>query len=230
MTFADQVINFTRNLHLPDIALPDGFEWLFPYDNPETMHALTTFYERFYADNQVRTIIFGINPGRFGAGVTGVPFTDPVRLETECGIRNDFPKKPELSSVFVWQFINAYGGASAFCRDFYITSLSPLGFVKDGKNINYYDDRHLQTAAEPFIAWNIRTSLDFGAQREAAICLGEGKNFAFFQKLNATHGFFKEIVPLSHPRWIMQYRRKQVEEFVERYVEVLNQNSFRRSQ
>ena len=205
------------------MALPPGFEWLFPYDNPETMRALTTFYERFYADIRARSFIFGINPGRFGAGVTGVPFTDPIRLATECGIENGFQKKAELSSAFVWEFIRAYGGAAAFCSDFYITSLSPLGFVKDGKNINYYDDRLLQKAAEPFIAWNIRTQLDFGGQRDTALCLGEGQNFAFFQKLNAAHGFFKEIVPLPHPRWVMQYRRKRMGEFVDRYVAALRE-------
>ena len=221
MTFAEQVIVFTRALRPPDIALPTGFEWLFPYDNAETMRSLTIFYEKYYADNQPRSFIFGINPGRFGAGLTGVPFTDPIRLANLCGIENDFQKKPELSSIFVWQFIETYGGATAFCRDFYITSLSPLGFVKDGKNINYYDDRQLQKSAEPFIVWNIRTQLDFGANRDAAICLGEGQNFAFFQKLNAAQGFFKEIIPLPHPRWVMQYRRKRVDEFVERYVAAL---------
>lgn len=223
MTFAEQVIAFTRALRPPDIALPPGFEWLFPYDEPETIRTLTTFYEKYYADNQPRNFIFGINPGRFGAGLTGVPFTDPIRLESECGIENGFPKKPELSSIFVWQFINAYGGAATFCRDFYITSLSPLGFVKGGKNINYYDDRQLQKAAEPFVAWNIRTQLDFGANREVAVCLGEGQNFAFFTKLNAAHSFFKEIIPLPHPRWVMQYRRKKVEEFVGRYVGALQE-------
>ncbi len=221
MTFAEQIIAFTRALRPPDIVLPPGFEWLFPYDNAETMRLLTTFYEKYYADSQPRTFIFGINPGRFGAGLTGVPFTDPIRLAAECGIENDFQKKPELSSIFVWQFIETYGGAEAFCRDFYITSLSPLGFVKDGKNINYYDDRQLQKTAEPFIVWNIRTQLDFGANRDVAICLGEGQNFSFFQKLNAAHGFFKNIVPLPHPRWVMQYRRKRVEEFIERYSGVL---------
>ncbi|MBX2891543.1 MAG: DUF4918 family protein [Saprospiraceae bacterium] len=221
MTFAAQVIAFTQALRPPDIALPPGFEWLFPYNNAETMRALTAFYQRFYDDHQTRAFIFGINPGRFGAGLTGVPFTDPLRLETECGIATSFPKKPELSATFVWQFIHAYGGASAFCRDFYITSLSPLGFVKDGKNINYYDDRFLQKTAEAFIVWNIRTQLDFGARREAAICLGEGQNFSYFQKLNTAHGFFKEIVPLPHPRWVMQYRRKRVAEFVEKYVATL---------
>lgn len=221
MTFAERIIDFTRALRPPDIVLPEGFEWLFPYDDPGTMRSLSTFYQKFYADGQPRTFIFGINPGRFGAGITGVPFTDPIRLQTECGIENDFQKKPELSSVFVWQFIRAYGGPAAFCRDFYITSLSPLGFVKDGKNINYYDDRHLQRAAEPFIIWNISTQMALGARPETALCLGEGQNYAFFKKLNDTHGFFREIVPLPHPRWVMQYRRKRVEEFVERYVEAL---------
>lgn len=222
MTFADQVIAFTRRLHPPDIALPTGFEWLFPYEQPETLEALTAFYQKYYADAQPRAFLFGINPGRFGAGVTGVPFTDPVRLETECGIRNPFPKKQELSAQFVWQFIGAFGGAAAFCRQFYITSLSPLGFVKNGININYYDDRQLLRAVEPFLVWNIRTQLDFGAHREAAICLGEGQNFKVFQKLNAQHGFFREVIPLPHPRWVMQYRRKTVEAYVDAYVQTLH--------
>ncbi|TNE61189.1 MAG: DUF4918 family protein [Bacteroidetes bacterium] len=221
MTFADQVIAFTRDLRPPDIPLPPGFEWLFPYSQAETMEALTAFYQKYYSDTRERTFLFGINPGRFGAGVTGVPFTDPVRLETECGIANPFPKKQELSAQFVWMFINAYGGADAFCRDFYITSLSPLGFVKDGININYYDDRHLRQATEPFIIWNIRTQLDFGGSREAAVCIGEGQNYKMFKKLNDTHGFFRELIPLSHPRFVMQYRRRRLDEFVGQYVDTL---------
>ncbi|MBL7804943.1 MAG: DUF4918 family protein [Saprospiraceae bacterium] len=221
MTFADQVIRFTRALRPPDIELPPGFAWLFPYDNPETLDALTAFYQKFYSDSGTRVFLFGINPGRFGAGVTGVPFTDPVRLETECGIPNSFVKKSELSAQFVWQFIHAYGGAQAFCREFYITSLSPLGFVRDGLNINYYDDRRLQQAATPFIVWNIRTQLEFGGRRDVALCMGEGQNYAYFQKINAIHGFFDKIIPLPHPRWVMQYRRKSMGDFVERYVDTL---------
>lgn len=221
-SFADQVIAFTRALRIPEIPLPPGFAWLFPYDNPATLEALSTFYQKYFSDTRPRTFLFGINPGRFGAGVTGVPFTDPIRLETQCGIANDFVKKPELSSDFVWRFINAFGGAEAFFRHFYITSLSPLGFVKDGKNINYYDDRALQRAAEPYIVWNIRTQLEFGARREVAFCLGEGQNYAMFQRVNAVHGFFRQIVPLPHPRFIMQYRRKQLDAFVDLYLERLN--------
>lgn len=223
MNFAEQVIAFTRALRPPDIELPPGFAWLFPYDNPDTLAALTAFYQKFYADPGERAFIFGINPGRFGAGITGVPFTDPLRLETECGIANNFVKKPELSAQFVWQFIHAYGGPNAFCRDFYITSLSPLGFVREGLNINYYDDRNLQKAATPFIEWNIRTQQAFGARRDVALCLGEGQNFAYFQKINAANGFFKKIIPLPHPRWVMQYRRKKVPEYLDHYVGVLRE-------
>ncbi len=220
--FAEKVIDFTQKLRVPELRLPVGFAWIFPYENPETLRTMGDFYTRYYHDPQPRHFIFGINPGRFGSGITGVPFTDPIRLQA-CGIANDYPKKPELSSIFVWHFIDAYGGVEAFCRDFYITSLSPLGFIKAGKNINYYDDRQLQIDAEPYIVWNIQTQLAFGAHRKAAICLGEGQNYRFFQKINEKHGFFDRIIPLPHPRWVMQYRRKRLEEFVERYVEALGE-------
>ena len=88
-------------------------------------------------------------------------------------------------------------------------------------NINYYDDRQLARSAEPFILWNLRTQLSFGRLSETAICMGEGQNYAYLKKLNEREGLFKEIIPLPHPRRIMQYRRKRVEEFVERYVETL---------
>ncbi|MBK7873114.1 MAG: DUF4918 family protein [Saprospiraceae bacterium] len=145
MTFAQQVLQFNLSLP-PSLKVPTGIEVLFPYEASETIQAMTTFYEKYYNDQEQRIFIFGINPGRFGAGVTGVPFTDPIRLVEECNISNNFQKKPELSSVFVYEFIHAFGGLEAFYKKFYITSLSPLGFTKDGKNYNYYDDRELQEA------------------------------------------------------------------------------------
>ena len=46
----------------------------------------------------ITTLILAINPGRLGAGVTNIAFTDPVHLERDCGIANDFPKREELSA------------------------------------------------------------------------------------------------------------------------------------
>lgn len=202
----------------PGWQLPDGVELLFPYDNPETMAAMRLFYSRYYSDARPRIFVFGINPGRFGAGITGVPFTDPIRLAEDCGIGNAFQKKAELSSQFVYEVVHAYGGPEAFYRDIYITSVCPLGFTKDGKNYNYYDDRRLEKAVEPYIIDHILRQKAIGALEETAVCLGEGQNYKYFSQINERHGFFKTIVPLPHPRWVMQYRRRRMEEFKERYL------------
>ncbi|MBP7238664.1 MAG: DUF4918 family protein [Saprospiraceae bacterium] len=200
----------------PDVKLPHGIEWLLPYSEKETRTCMTTFYNHFYNDQKQRTFILGINPGRFGAGLTGVPFTDPIRLK-QLGIDNSFPAKPELSSVFVYEMIAACGGPEKFYKQFYITSLSPLGFVKNGKNYNYYDDPQLSKVIRPFIIRNIETQLKFGADTSKVFCLGQGKNFEYLSKLNNEYQWWERVIPLPHPRWVMQYRLRKKEEFVEQY-------------
>jgi len=74
--------------------------------------------------------LLGINPGRFGSGTTGVSFTDPIKLEKYCGIRNDLVKKAELSADFIYAMIIAYGGLESFYNRFFISSVSPLGFIQ----------------------------------------------------------------------------------------------------
>ena len=222
MSFAQRILDFNRRLQ-PDWKLPGHVELLYPYAEEETWRAMEAFYRKYYEDESSRVAIFGINPGRFGAGVTGVPFTDPIRLETECGIENDFKKKPELSSDFVYRIVNSWGSPSEFYRRFYITSLCPLGFTKDGKNYNYYDDKKLERAVEPHIIDNIRAQIGLGVSDQVALCMGQGQNMKYFERLNQEHGFFRQVLPLPHPRWVMQYRRKRLREFVGLYLEKLRQ-------
>ncbi len=222
MTFAERVLAFFRQLTPPDIPLPEGFSWLFPYDQEETKRVMALFYRRFYADEHPRAFVFGINPGRFGAGVTGVPFTDPIRLEADGGIPNAFSKRPELSAQFVWEVVRAFGGPNSFFRHFYLTALLPLGFTCRGRNINYYDDPQLLRAVGPFLRWNIRTQMAFGARRHAALCLGEGKNAQVLRQINAENGLFERILSVPHPRWIMQYDRKRRAYWVEQYLQALH--------
>lgn len=217
MNFAENILHFHSNLILPT-GLPAGVEVLNPYQEHETRALAEQFYNKYYADHTQRHIILGINPGRFGGGVTGVPFTDPIKLEAFCGIQNDLPKKPELSAEFIWKVIHEFGGPEEFFSRFYINSVFPLGFTKDGKNLNYYDIPALLKIASPYSAVSIRTQLEFGIDRDLAFCLGEGTNFKCLSKINQQHGFFKEIVPLPHPRFIMQYRRKFIPEFVELFI------------
>ncbi|MCD9015405.1 uracil-DNA glycosylase family protein [Parachryseolinea silvisoli] len=219
MSFADKILTFYRSLALP--TLPAGVEAMNPYQDSTAYDLSEQFYRRFYSDDKPRRIIMGINPGRFGGGLTGVPFTDPLKLEQRFGIQNDLKKKVELSADFIYTMIDAYGGPKKFYSRYYINSVCPLGFMRDGKNLNYYDIRELQDAIEPFVVDSIKRQLDFGIDRKAAYCLGEGKNFAYLEKLNGQHGFFKEIVPLSHPRFIMQYKRKHIPAYVADYLKKL---------
>ena len=193
-----------------------------PYRDEYTLGVCQKFYERYYNDNVQRTLLLGINPGRFGSGTTGISFTDPIRLEQACGIENRFPKKPELSSDFVYRMIAAFGGPEKFYAKYFVSAVSPLGFTRDGKNINYYDETKLQSAVTPFIVDSITRMVKMDLNRNQCYSIGEGKNFEFLKKLNETHGWFKEITPLAHPRFIMQYKRKQLERYIDEYVGLLS--------
>ena len=169
--------------------------------------------------------MLGINPGRLGAGLTGVPFTDPVNLEKNCGIPNAFAKKPELSSDFIYRMIDDMGGPESFYRKFFITSVCPLGFIRKSVNMNYYDDKELLRMTEPFIIRNLKRQLEFGCRRETAFVIGEGKNLYFLERINGKYGFFDRLVPLPHPRFVMQYRRKDLKTYLKLYKERLREVS-----
>ncbi len=228
-TFGEQVLAFNAGLSF-DAPLPPGIEVMNPFQgSPCALAASAAFYRKYYADHRERHIILGINPGRFGAGLTGVPFTDPKRLATACDIHiAACAPAHEPSSVFVYEVIDAMGGPAAFYRDWYINSICPLGFVRVDakgrkKNYNYYDDRRLEEAATPFMVECLRRQLAFGIRRDVCYCLGTGKNAAFIERLNAEHGFFGRVVPLEHPRYVMQYKSKELGAYVRKYVTLLGE-------
>ncbi len=201
--------------------LPEGIEVMNPYKNQEVMDACRRFYSKYYNDNNGRRLILGINPGRFGAGVTGIPFTDPKRLEKDCGIKNGFDKKPELSSDFIYRMIKMMGGPDHFYSHYYIGAVSPLGFKKDGKNYNYYDSTELMHRLKKFITKSLVEQVGLGINSRKCYCLGQGKNYEYLQMLNSDLRLFSEIVPLPHPRWVMQYRRKKLNEILRQTVKSL---------
>jgi len=217
MTFADRILSFQKDLELK-VRLPKGVRVLNPYLEEKALIPCEKFYRRFYNDDSERAIILGINPGRYGGGITGVPFTDPDKLEA-LGIPNDLPKKKELSANFIYEMIAAFGGAQKFYKKFYISAVSPLGFTKDEKNLNYYDLSGLFELLENFIVKCLRRQLSWRINQKVCYCLGEGKNFVFLNKLNKQYEFFSEIVPLPHPRFIMQYRTKRIKEFIALYLQ-----------
>jgi hypothetical protein len=219
VTISQKIIDFYKSLQPPET--PKGIEILFPQKSTDVVTLVETFFNKFYSDQKQRHLIFGINPGRFGAGTTGINFTAPKQLKEFCGIDHPFKPHTELSAEFIYDLIHAYGGVKKFYDDYFITSVSPLGFVRDGLNLNYYDDKKLQTAVTPFITTSILKQISFGFATDYCICIGGDKNLKFFSALNDEHKFFERIIPLPHPRFIMQYRRKQKEDYINQYLSVL---------
>lgn len=219
--FADEIIHFYKFIQ-PPAKLPKGIGVLYPQQQKEVITIVEQFYKKFYSDNNRRTLIFGINPGRFGAGVTGVNFTGPKQLKEYCGIEHCFKMHSELSAEFIYEAIEKYGGVKRFYKNFFISAVSPLGYIKNGINLNYYDDRKLQEAVTPFVIDCVEKQLKWNINKEKCICIGGEKNYKYFLKLNDKHKWFKEIIPLAHPRFILQYRRKTKEIYLSQYMDAFS--------
>jgi len=221
-TFADRIINFNTHLEYNQ-SLPKDFDVLNPYmDNPETMEVMRAFYHKFYNDNRQRKFIIGINPSRHGAGVTGVPFTDTKRLESECGIVMKSAHTHEVSSVFMYDMIKAYGGVTKFYNDFYINSPFPLAIVRkasDGKwlNANYYDEDTLFKSVKDYMIATLKKHIALGVDTQKVFVLGK-KNATFLQKLNKEATLFGEMVVLEHPRFIQQYKSKEKQLYIDKFL------------
>jgi hypothetical protein len=221
---ADKIIAFNAALEFTR-PLPEGIGVMNPFhENKGAVEASSAFYRKYYSDNEPRYLILGINPGRFGAGLTGVPFTDPKRLREYCGITSyEGPNAHEPSSAFVYAMIEQYGGATKFFAKFFITSICPLGFTAKGKNdrevnFNYYDSKELTDSARDFMVECLTKQLGFGIRREVCFCLGTGKNEKFITALNKEHGFFDKVIALEHPRYIIQYKSKRMQEYIAKYI------------
>ncbi len=222
MTFADKVNQFNRTLSFSG-KLPKGIKILNPFrGNPEILEKSALFYKKFYDDNEPRKFILGINPGRLGAGATGIPFTDTKRLSEICNISIDSVKTHEPSSVFVYEVIDKYGGVERFYNDFYINSLSPLGFVQKNKkgnwvNCNFYDYEELFLAMKPFIIETLKTQINFGIETDICYVLGK-KNAKYLEKINREEHLFGKLLVVDHPRYIQQYKSKMKDDYVEEYL------------
>jgi len=217
---AKKLIDFYQSLRPPG-NLPRDIEILFPQKDPQVIELIKKFFEKYFNDTRPRRLMLGINPGRYGAGITGVNFTAPRQLKENCGIDHHLDLTSELSAEFIYDMIGEYGGVKKFYTNWFIGSVCPLGFVKNGKNINYYDDKQLMEAVTPFIIDCIHKQIAIGFSTDKCLCIGGEKNFKFLSGLNNEHKWFGEIVPLPHPRFILQYRRKQKDQFIHQYLSAL---------
>ncbi len=217
-TLSVQLLDLFGSLNdAPEIS-PD-ISYLDPYQDVYVVELVKQFYTRFYSDTRQRVLVLGINPGRLGGGQTGIPFTDPYALSEYCGIDNSLPIRRELSSTFIYQFIEHFGGPEKFYSQFLFSSVCPLGFIRSGKNLNYYDDSRLFKDTRSFIEKSLKDHLSMNVSRKVLIIFGK-KNAECVQSMKVMDDLFDKIVILPHPRYLMQYKRKEVNEHIKTWVEV----------
>lgn len=221
---ADRLLQHVLSFSLKDVALPKGVDVLDPFRGEhaaEVRRIVTLFHRKYFSDDLKRVLVLGINPGRLGAGSTGLSFTDTKRCESDLGIPVKGIRTHEPSSDFFYRMVRAAGGAGAFYSKVYVHAICPLGFVKEGINLNYYDDKALEQAVTPFVERWLRTLVACGMRTDMVFCIGTGKNATYFSKLNERLQLFDRFMALEHPRFIMQYKAKKIEDYVAKYLNAL---------
>jgi hypothetical protein len=220
--FSARVIKYNSSLHFSG-RLPKGIRIMNPFrESKNVLVTSSLFYEKFYNDDRPRKLILGINPGRHGAGVTGIPFTDTKRLSAICGIHLEDISTHEPSSVFIYDMIKKYGGPSKFYADFFINSICPLGFVRKNEkgnwvNCNYYDFPDLVKAVRPFMASNLLKLVELGIDTTFCYVLGK-KNAHYVKEINDELAVFRQVRVLEHPRYIEQYKSVKRQEYIAAYL------------
>ncbi len=226
---ADRLLDHVLSFSLKGTKLPKGIGVLDPFNGPnadEVRRIVTLFHRTYYSDERPRTLMLGINPGRLGAGSTGLSFTDTKRCESDLGIPVNGLRTHEPSSDFFYRMIRAAGGAEDFYSKVYVHAVCPLGFVKEQAkgsaiNLNYYDDKALEKAVTPFVEDWLRTLVGCGMRTDTVLCIGTGKNAAYFSKLNERLGLFDRIIALEHPRYVMQYKARSLDLYIDKYLSAL---------
>ena len=223
-TNSEKILKYCDTLSKINIEPFDNYKVINPYfDNKEQIKLITKkFYNKYYNDNKKRKLILGSNPARRASATTGIPFEDAIHLQQETGIFIDNYYVNKSSSNFLYDVINEYGGCNKFYNDFYMNFVFPLGIAKTTKgkqtNCNYYEIKNFEKKLKKYIIESMIEILTFNIDTSICYCIGSGKNYEFLLNLNKEYSFFEKIIPLEHPRFIMQYNSKNKDLYLKKYL------------
>lgn len=228
-TFANKVLEFNEWLSNKSFDLPDPYGLKNPYnnENKEQIRKIThLFYNKYYNDRNKRKLILGSSPARRGTASTGIPFEDANHLYKETGIMIENFYVNKSSSNFLYEVMERYGGCEKFYKDFFMSFICPFGIVKINSkgsetNLNYYDNKQIEAILYDFIVECLKKQISLGIDTSVCYCIGSGENYKFLTKINREYLFFDKIVPLEHPRFIMQYHSIDKDYYLEKYLTTL---------
>lgn len=205
---SDVKLNTLKRLESKGIHLLDGFI--------SNQHIVQAFYDKYYIDNVPRIVLCGINPGRNGAGKTGVPFLDFHSLSQLLPNIDNHDK--ELSAKFIYDIILHFG-AEKFFKYVYLTNISWFGFANEKGNVNYYDlDTDLQdTFTNGFVE-------EMEAIRPLTIIPLSKRVEATLQNMKMQNLLPYPISkPLGHPYYYSNFKSRRVTGF-EQYISTIKEH------
>ena len=155
------------------------------------------FNRYYYGKTIPKVVLCGINPGRFGAGKIGIPLMDFATLSKLIdGIES---KESERSAQFFAKIVQKVG-PKRFYRHFYVTNISWVGFMKEGRNLNFYD---LPKHAQEFVYEQFLFEMEY-VRPEQIIALGRNVQKTIKEILAIEPDY------LPHPNFC-QFPRNEVE-------------------
>jgi hypothetical protein len=80
------------------------------------------------------------------------------------------------------------------------------------------------SSLKPQILKTFKQQIDFGANDKYVISFGK-RNAEYVKEINDEIGYFKEIIIFDHPRFIMQYRLKKLDEYLDKYTKIFSKVS-----
>lgn len=226
LIIGEKIIDFYDGLEPNSVVLPENYRLINPFtgSQKEKVHEVVyAFYQKYYHDSKPRKMILGGSPARRGTAITGVPYEDAAHLYAETGVAlHDFHIN-KASSNFLYDVIELYGGCEKFYADFYMNFVCPLGIVRttpkgNEVNCNYYENKKLLKNLNEFIITKLETQLSWNIDRTVCFCIGSRENYQYLLQLNETNHYFEKIIPLEHPRYIMQYNSKKKNFYLDKYL------------
>ncbi len=217
VTYSDQVISFYRDFAVGDI-FDNALQLHNPFDAPSRREIMTAFYEKFFKDEAPRTHILGINPSRLSNTSTGVHYTDGFALQTYCAIENNFSKSRELTSDFFYRVVERMGGTHDFFAKIFPWAAMPVALTDHGEYANYYEVENERVSE--IVSQNLKWLTGLPRSGKLVV-LGLGDNQARVKQMEGFPFGYQDIRYLPHPRWVMQYNRKRLDQFIEMYIDAL---------
>ena len=230
---SEKILEFDKYLSNITLNVPNGFKIVNPFNScskEKVDQIIQTFYHKFYNDNKKRRMILGSSPARRGTAITGIPYEDAQHLQNQTGIYIDDYYVNKSSSNFLYDVIEMYGGTEKFYNDFYMNFVCPLGIVRINSkgnevNCNYYENKKLQESLYEFIVETLKKQIEFNIDKSVCYCIGSGENYLFLKEINKKFNFFDTIIPLEHPRFIMQYNSKNKDYYLKKYLKALREST-----